>query len=146
MEITQECIKCNVVKPLNEYYEHSEMANGYLGKCKDCCKVDTKNNYRNHIHEYSKYEKKRAKRRKRKVQVSVSLKKWRERHPEKSKAIYLVTSAIKGGRLVKKPCMDCGAENTQAHHFDYLKPLEVIWLCYPCHLKKHGKKKISSPF
>jgi ribosomal protein S27AE len=41
------------------------------------------------------------------------------------------------GRLVKQPCEKCGNENTEKHHEDYSKPLEVIWLCRQCHLDHH---------
>ena len=37
-------------------------------------------------------------------------------------------------------CEDCGdAQYIQGHHEDYDKPLEVLWLCRPCHLRRHGK-------
>jgi len=36
------CFKCGKVKPLTEYYKHNAMSDGYLGKCKDCTKKDTK--------------------------------------------------------------------------------------------------------
>lgn len=42
MEITKTCFKCNVDKPLTEYYKHKQMGDGYLGKCKDCAKLDVK--------------------------------------------------------------------------------------------------------
>lgn len=45
--------------------------------------------------------------------------------------------ALRDGVLVKKPCEKCGAEKTEMHHEDYSKPLEVIWLCRPCHLEVH---------
>lgn len=38
----KKCFKCSIEKPLTEYYKHNAMADGYLGKCKDCTKEDTK--------------------------------------------------------------------------------------------------------
>jgi hypothetical protein len=46
-----------------------------------------------------------------------------------SHAHYLVSRALKFGKLVKESCAICDATNTEAHHEDYNDPLEVIWLC-----------------
>jgi hypothetical protein len=45
--------------------------------------------------------------------------------------------AQKRGRLARCPCERCGAEHAEKHHDDYSKPLEVRWLCRPCHLSIH---------
>lgn len=44
---------------------------------------------------------------------------------------------IRRGVLNKINCERCGSEKTEAHHEDYQKPLEVIWLCRKCHLEYH---------
>jgi hypothetical protein len=52
-----------------------------------------------------------------------------------------VYQALKRGKLVRpSSCEWCGGTNRkiQAHHEDYSKPLEVIWLCIPCHSARHG--------
>lgn len=36
------CFKCGVDKPLTDYYAHKKMGDGYLNKCKQCTKKDTK--------------------------------------------------------------------------------------------------------
>lgn len=44
---------------------------------------------------------------------------------------------ITTGQMLKGMCR-CGNEKAQAHHPDYSKPLEVIWLCTTHHLEAHG--------
>ncbi len=62
----------------------------------------------------------------------------RKRHPEKNRARQAVRYAIKIGKLVRMPCAECGArDRVEAHHEDYSRPLDVIWLCKGCHENKH---------
>ena len=61
-----------------------------------------------------------------------------ERHLVRGK----VYRALKKGVIVKSPCENCGAENAEAHHCDYNKPLEITWLCRKCHNDWH-KNNIS---
>src|ERR1019366_10759144 len=39
------------------------------------------------------------------------------------------------GNIEKKTCEICGDENSQMHHDDYNKPLEIKWLCRKHHLR-----------
>jgi len=39
---TQTCFKCKKALPLSDFYVHPMMANGHLGKCKACTRLDTK--------------------------------------------------------------------------------------------------------
>lgn len=41
--------------------------------------------------------------------------------------------------LDRQPCSECGAEPADAHHPDYTKPLEVVWLCRKHHGEAHRK-------
>lgn len=66
----------------------------------------------------------------------------KEREPEKYKARHAVSNAIRDGKLKKQPCAICGELKVQAHHEDYSKPLEVVWLCNKHHKEKHGQKAL----
>jgi|HubBroStandDraft_5_1064220.scaffolds.fasta_scaffold1449694_2 hypothetical protein len=63
------------------------------------------------------------------------------RNPEKHVAYWKVRNALKGGSLVKPDvCSRCGKKaRLHGHHADYSKPLEVEWLCHPCHVGEHQK-------
>jgi len=65
-------------------------------------------------------------------------KKWRERNPQKTRAHWIVSNAIKYGKLKRLPCEKCGNNKSHAHHADYSKPLEIKWLCHKCHWIEHG--------
>ncbi len=41
------------------------------------------------------------------------------------------------GKLIQQACEKCEDPDSEMHHEDYDKPLEVIWLCRPCHIKRH---------
>jgi hypothetical protein len=42
MSKTKVCFKCGNEKELTQYYKHKAMADGHLGKCKECTKKDSK--------------------------------------------------------------------------------------------------------
>jgi len=58
-----------------------------------------------------------------------------------SSAHYLVNLAIRRKDIFKPSCCSsCGSSDKKmiyGHHPDYLKPLDVIWLCCSCHIKWH---------
>lgn len=66
-------------------------------------------------------------------------KRQKERHPEKHKARVAVSTAIKRGKLQRGVCVKCGIANADAHHADYSRPLDVVWLCRKCHRAEHKR-------
>lgn len=52
---------------------------------------------------------------------------------------------LRRGKIAKLPCAECGAHDVEAHHADYAQPLEVTWLCRPCHLRLHGVAVVRRP-
>jgi len=63
---------------------------------------------------------------------------WDEAHPEIAAARHAARDAVRTGYLIRQPCVVCGStEQIEGHHPDYSKPLEVVWLCAPCHRDEH---------
>lgn len=61
----------------------------------------------------------------------------KNRREKYGNAHHQVLRAIERGEIIKQPCEKCGATETQAHHDDYNKPLDVRWLCDACHKEWH---------
>lgn len=69
---------------------------------------------------------------------------WFLANPEKRKAENLVRNELRSRRLTRQPCSVCGAPKTHAHHEDYSKPLDVVWLCPLHHRARHKELKAQS--
>ena len=63
----------------------------------------------------------------------------KQRYPERIRAREKLSYAVKSGKIQRGVCA-CGDPNTHAHHEDYSKPLEVIWLCRKHHMEIHRGK------
>jgi hypothetical protein len=68
-------------------------------------------------------------------------KEYERNNPEKIRAQRKVRKAILSGKIFRsETCNICKIIcKTHAHHEDYNKPLEIIWMCPKCHLYHHQK-------
>lgn len=110
-----------------------------MAACKKCHVARTMRANRKYI------DKRRIQRRKynetpeRRKAAYENTKKMYRLHRENQIARMKVYQAVKKGKLKKLPCLVCGEIKAQAHHNDYNKPLEVIWLCITHHKQLHSK-------
>ena len=146
------CFKCGRLLPLSEFYKHPETADKHLNKCKDCTRKDTRENRSKNIVYYKQYDRKRDIKPERKKEREEYKKSERGReatkecnktyyykYPDRVRAKYLVRKALRNGDIKKQCCEICGCEDVQAHHSDYTKPLDVIWLCQKHHAWIHNR-------
>jgi len=141
MDTSKECFKCKTIKPLEEFYKHSKMADGHVNKCKECNKNDVTSHRNKNLEKVREYDRARGKIPERiKAQVEIN-KAWRAEDSRRVVAHSAVSRAIREGRLDRNPCVRCGEAKSVAHHEDYDKPLEVMWLCQPCHKQRHKELK-----
>lgn len=135
----KECFKCNQAKPLDDFYFHPQMADGRLGKCKECTKSDAAKRSlekRDYVRDYDHWRQRLPSRRKKKQEYH---KLHNQRYPQKAKARQLFANAIRDNKIKKLPCEVCG-DKAEGHHEDYSKPLEVRWLCFRHHREiGHGQ-------
>lgn len=145
------CFKCDRTLPITEFYAHPKMGDGHLGKCKDCTKKDTAERLERKLcdPEFAELEaaRHRAKQaRYRQIGTAIQLtgaerekvhKRHKLKYPEKYHARTVLGVAVQMGKVIRKPCIVCGSLDSEGHHEDYSKPLEVIWLCPRHHADRH---------
>lgn len=147
------CTICNTEKAVIEFYRHSMTADGHYPWCKDCHKERCRQNRKSDVKAYREKQRKRAQTDIGKEIANRAYKKaltsgkhtqrtsnWRAKNPEKYKAHLEVKKALYNGLLNKVGCIVCG-KDAQAHHEDYAKPLEVMWLCKTHHAEHHMRKR-----
>ena len=138
---SKECFKCKSVLPLEEFYKHPMMGDGHLNKCKQCTKKDVNEHRLLNLEKIRTYDRNRAKLPHRAASNVEVNRAWRAEDRRRQHAHAEVRKAIKLGTLRKKSCVRCQSEKSLAHHEDYDKPLDVMWLCQPCHKQRHKELK-----
>lgn len=134
---SKRCFKCLCEKPLADFYKHSEMSDGHLNKCKDCTKADVKKHRQEHWESVRAYDRLRASQPSRVATRLRVVSEYNKQFPNRKRANSAVAHALRSGKLKKQPCWVCGG-NAVAHHPDYDRPLDVVWLCQPHHKQAHA--------
>jgi len=112
------CRLCKVEKEVSEFYRDKTTKSGYCTACKNCDRLRRRGRKYKHNPERDRLR--------------------NERRKLKRKVYRTVVWGLRNGVISKKPCW-CGDKEVQAHHPDYSKPLEVVWLCKLHHHHIHGQ-------
>ena len=131
------CFKCGEEKPLDDFYIHSRMLDGHLNKCKECTKRDVRLHRRTNGERAREYDRKRNKIRAKTKAKREYQSAYGRANRIKRRAQGRVRRAIADGRIARQPCEVCGNTNSEAHHDDYSRPLDVRWLCRAHHAELH---------
>ena len=134
------CKVCQETKDISDFYKHQMMADGHLGKCKECQKAASRKARNADVERYREYDRNRAKLPHRIAMALAINKRWRAEDKRRSKCHNAVARSLKSGELEPLPCIVCGSENVEAHHPSYDLPLSVVWLCSVHHKEVHLKK------
>lgn len=137
------CRMCGEDKPVREYY-------GQHRECKVCSRVIFMKNRLLNLEEYRLRDRIYS-RNQQVVNPDECRRRGREEYCKakatnleflklKKRAHNLVRKALAKGVLVKPEfCQDCGSmSETEAHHDDYNRPLDIRWLCLECHNGLHS--------
>lgn len=151
----KKCFKCGASLPLSEFYKHRNMADGYLGKCKTCTKLDVRHREEKLQRDPEWVASERRRHREKYIRLGRTFNRDMQKHREasdrwavanqdKRTAHSALAAAVRSGKI-KKPSQcsacykECPSKQLHGHHDDYTKPLEVRWLCAVCHGLHHRK-------
>ena len=130
---TKNCIICNVEKVVSDYYKHSQMADGHLNKCKECCKSQAAKRHYELYKDESYVEKERARGREKYKRLNYyeSYKKSIVDKPWASTQIYKNLHR-------QRKC----AKGYELHHWNYNYLNDVLVMTISEHRKIHKKMKL----
>jgi hypothetical protein len=123
---TKNCPHCKKIQNVKNFHKNGIY---YQSWCKKCC-----------LGRDNKEAKKKYAIKKRKEDPEsfcLWQKKYRLKNQDKINAQGKTNRAIKNGKLKRKKCRDCERLDTHGHHYDYSKPLKVVWLCPVHHKREH---------
>lgn len=137
------CTLCQKFKDTEEFYKDRSVKRQRSYRCKLCDAAMSRKQYvKTWVRDRTKLTARSANNRKIFNQTkrkwfaeyqAKSTRKNRQKYPHRFKARWLYYHAFKAGKLKKLPCRFCGSSKVQAHHCDYRKPLDVMWLCNTHH-------------
>ncbi len=136
---TKRCTVCKEVRQLTCFHYNHRMTDGRLNQCRSCVCERAKVQRLADIDAIRKRDRARAKLRDM-GRLAAQCKRRQRKDPlrkPKRNARLRVARAIAKGRLVKQRCRVCGAKRAVAHHPDYGRPLDVVWLCAVHHSAVH---------
>ena len=122
------CKVCAVTDKNGEFYAS---INTY---CKEHWREKVKANRKANADYYNAYDRARGNRQPPEYQAQ-----YRTANPQKYTAVTAVGNTIRDGKMTKDVlCQFCGTYGPlHGHHRNYDKPLDVQWLCVPCHKQWH---------
>lgn len=161
METLKICVTCHKEKNISDFYNSKWTKDLHTAECKECSKKRAKEHRLKNIEKYREMDRNRSNKAERVERHKLYLKdlkennpekyrqvkylankKWREKNADKNSAHTKISYLRQTGRLIPEPCKICGSEeNVEAHHEDYSKPLDILWLCSTCHHKIHVEKR-----
>jgi len=123
------CTKCNETKPLDEFHREARHSDGRRADCRVCNSARVVARY----HENPEV----------KARVMDAANQRNLGNPPEYRARKTLQNADYRGKITKPDtCSKCGAGGMiHGHHEDYAKPLDVIWLCPPCHGRIHSEER-----
>lgn len=139
------CKTCGIAKDITEFYSNASKNGRRETECKGCSNIRCRERYQKRRDEYCRQKKEYYQENKGRLKIyhreyqRLTGKAHYALNKEKYIARAKVYYAVKTGKLIRpSKCSSCRADKSvDGHHDDYMKALDVIWLCKDCHETRH---------
>lgn len=135
VNLNKKCPRCQKVKPLSDYYDNRSSPIGKSYWCKSCDREVSR--IRGRINDKKPERIAKTKAWLRSEKGKDSRKRYYIENKLKIRIRSLVVRLVRANKIIKLPCSVCGDVRSMAHHPDYSKPLDVMWLCHKHHSEVH---------
>ena len=132
----KKCSCCNEEKPRDAFQARKASKDGLTSSCKACLKARDAKRYPKERERRAELSKRYARSEKGKASHKASVEKWRTLNANRRAAHTILNNALRKGTVCRHACFVCGG-NAEAHHPDYDRPLDVVWLCSRHHKEAH---------
>lgn len=128
------CVRCGEEKHPDDFYANDRT-------CKPCRRSLVIANRKAKSDYYREYDRARALTAQRQAHNRQVAAEWRAQNPKQRAAQVALGNAVRDGRIFKWPACavpECTSTRPVAHHPDYSRPLDVVWLCQAHHKQAHA--------
>ena len=122
----KKCGACGVFREKSLFHRDKSRKDGLFRICKECSRMRAPRVWKKRPAEARRH----------------NVKEYEEKNKNKVLAWKKLNQAIRTGSVVRWPVCalpECDSTRVQAHHADYSRPLDVIWLCQPHHKQIHRR-------
>ena len=157
--VQKTCSKCNVTKPLTEFFRNNSQKSGYRADCKTCHLISQKRTA--HTPERLKYRKDYRKTEAARISIQryyrtdkgkALQKRQYLKHRDRHRARNNVCCAVRDGKMIAAKhmnCVKCGKQAAQYHHhlgYEREYWFSVLPVCLSCHTLLHPKLTCSNVY
>jgi hypothetical protein len=138
---TKKCKSCKTTKLVTEFAPHPRGTHGVRAACRPCVAVGNgsrkpptpgqRARWRELNRKPAALQKQRA-----------AVRRWQAENPAATQAMNKLNYAVRRGAVTRASCCQIAGCNATkqivAHHHDYSKPLDVLWICRKHHRELHN--------
>jgi len=130
------CSNCGMEKSKTEFQKRNASVDGLTASCQSCLKQRDAARYKTERELRSARQKSYLATPEGKAAHKRATEKWQEQNKLRRAAHVILNNALKYKTIERQLCWVCGTK-AEAHHPDYSRPLDVVWLCKKHHHEVH---------